>query len=613
METSASPAAPSRSSRATLPIVLGVLAAATAIPAWLSPALVGSNAATTSQVAAAGVLGRAGVNPEQIAGLRVISWDDALSAARLFEVKKDGDRWVIPSNFSYPADGNTRVTRTAAGILGVTRGRLVTSKPEEHATLGVVDPLEHDATVKSGFGRRVTLTDSGGSTALDVVVGNRVEGASGLVHVREVGKAEVYTAKIDGDLSTKFTDYVELDPFKINRDSVRGVAVVEYQLDIDKRSINTGPVTRFARSGNEGEWQSQQAAADKRPAKGQIDDILSALSGLRLQGVRPFNPNRLQKGGFYLANEPQAFQIPNALTVQVQGKPCALFGTEGRLDVTSKDGLRYSFMFGKVALGDDQDKDEDAKAPEKKDNQPAEGANRYLAVFVTYDAALDEDAKTEAPAADKSKKKLTGKDRAAKAQERFQRFFYVISNADFKRLRPELAKLWEDKPKEPMAGTTGKTVKQWLADNGKLPGISTTPSGLQYQSLAAGPADGPQPTTADKVAVAYKGTLVDGSEFDASQNAEFPVTGVIKGWTEALQLMRPGDQWKLFVPPELGYGEGGSPPKIGPNQILVFEVTLKSIAGKPAAPAAAPKVESKPAEPEPKAEAKPVEPAPAKP
>lgn len=605
-------AAPARTSRATLPIVLGVIAAATAIPAWVTPAL--SSGATTVAETPAGTLGRTGVGPEQVIGLRVVSWDDTLSAARLFEVKKDGDRWIIPSHNAYPADGNTRVTRTAAGILGVAKGRLVTAKPEEHAALGVVDPLEHDASAKSGFGRRVTLTDSSGATALDLVIGNRVEGANGLLYVREAGKAEVFTAKVEGDLSTKFTDYVELDPFKISRDGVRGVALVDYQVDPDKGTITPGAVTRLNRTGSAGEWQSQQVPEGKRPAKAPVDDVLSALGGLRLQGVRPFDLRWLQSRGFYLANDPQLFQQPNALTVQIQGKPFALFGTEGRLDVTSKDGLRYSFMFGKIALSDDQDKDAELKPGDKKDDKPADGANRYLAVFVTYDAALDEDAKAEAEKKDdakkddtKPKKKLTGKERAQKAQDRFQRFFYVISDADFKKLRPDVTKFWEDKPKEPMAGTTGKTVKQWLADNAKIPGITTTASGLQYQVLASGPEGGPKPTTADQVKVAYKGTLIDGTEFDANADMQFGVTGVIKGWTEALQLMKPGDQYKLFVPPELGYGEAGSPPKIGANAILVFEVTLKEVVGKPSVPAKAEaQPESKPdAKPEAKPESKP--------
>lgn len=603
-------ASSTRAGRTTMPVVLGLLAIATAIPAWVVPAMsAGQTTAAASKEG--GSLGRAGVGPESIIGMRVVSWDDTLSASRLFEVKRDGDRWTIPSNHGYPADGNTRVTRTAAGILGAALGRQVTDKPAEHASLGVVDPLEPESGAKTGFGKRVTLTDSTGATALDVIIGNRAEGGSGVNYVREAGKNEVYTAKVESDISTRFVDYVEQDPFKLARDSVRGLAVAQYSLDPDKGQMQAGPYTKVTRPAGDKDWESAQVPADKRIAKSKVDEVLSELTAVRLQGVRPFNLRWLQTHGFYVMNDPQSFKIPNALTVNIQDKPYALFGTEGRLDVTTNDGLRYSFMFGKVALNDDEDKEDaeekkDDKA-EKKEAKPGEATNRYVAVFVTYDASLDEVAKAEAAQAEADKdkadkdkapksKKLSGKDRAQKAQERFQRFFYVISDASFKKLHPDVATWWEEKPKEPMAGSTGKTVKQWLEDNGKLPGITTTASGLQYQVLESGAEGGPKPTTADQVKVAYKGTLIDGTEFDANEDMQFGVTGVIKGWTEALQLMKPGDKLKLFVPPELGYGEAGSPPKIGPSQILIFEVTLKEVVGKAAAPQPAPAAEAKPAE-----------------
>jgi FKBP-type peptidyl-prolyl cis-trans isomerase len=586
MDQTAINACKSQAGRTTLPVVLGLLAIATAIPAWVLPAIATPVAASSSTEGK--VLGRAGVGAESITGMRVVSWDDALSASRVFEVKRDGERWIIQSNYGYPADGNTRVTRTATGILGVTLGRQVTDKIAEHAALGVVDPLEPEAGAKTGYGKRVTMTDSTGATALDVIIGNRADNSGGVNYVREVGKNEVYTAKVDNDISTKFVDYVETDPFKIQKDSVRGIAVVAYTLDPDKGLIQPGPYTKATRAGTDKTWESIQTPEDKRIATTKVDEVLSELAAVRLQGVRPFNLRWLQTHGFYLANDPQSFKLPNALTVQLQDKPYALFGTEGRLDVTTNDGLRYSFMFGKVALSDDEDKEEQAdKKDEKKDGKPADSSNRYVAVFVTYDASLDEVAKTEAaakPDAPKAKK-ISGKERADKAQARFQRFFYVISDANFKKLHPDVSTWWDDKPKEPMAGNSGKTVKQWLEDNAKLPGISTTPSGLQFQILESGPADGPKPTTADQVKVAYKGTLIDGTQFDANEDMQFGVTGVIKGWTEALQLMKPGDKLKLFVPPELGYGETGSPPKIGPSQILIFEVTLKEVVGKTAAPA----------------------------
>lgn len=613
MDQTAVPAAPGN--RATLPVVLGLLAIATAIPAWVMPAL--EKPATAGQQTEAGPLGRADVPAESITRLRVANWDEALSGARVFEVRKEGTRWLIASNHGYPADGNTRVTRTAAGILGVPRGRLVSDKVADHADLGVVDPMS-PGEAKNGHGKRVTLTDSTGADILDVIIGKRVDGGDGVCYVRDAGRNEVYTAKVDSDLSTRFTDYVEPDPFKIQRDDVRGVAVVDYAIDPDKGTITPGPLTKVARAGKDANWDSPQVPEGKRVAKTKVDDLLSELSYMRLQGIRPFHLRWLQTRGFYVGDQPQFFQLPNALTVQLQGKPYALFGTAGRTDVTTSDGLRYSFMFGKVALGDDEDKDEEAKAadkPEDKKDETAPGANRYVAVFVTYDAALDETAKAEAEKKDGEKdtapkaKKPSGRERAQKAQERFQQFFYVISDSSFKKLRPDVTTWWEEKPAEPMAGSTGKTVTQWLADNAKLPGIATTASGLQYLVLSSGPADGQPPASTDSVRVAYRGTLVDGTQFDANEDMTFAVTGVIKGWTEALQLMKPGDKWKLFIPPELAYGEAGSPPKIGPNQPLIFEVTLKEVVGRPApaptAPPAPPEAKPESPAPPPAPEAKP--------
>ena len=122
----------------------------------------------------------------------------------------------------------------------------------------------------------------------------------------------------------------------------------------------------------------------------------------------------------------------------------------------------------------------------------------------------------------------------------------------------------------------------FLAANKSQEGIVTLPSGLEYKILTQG--TGPKPTATDTVVCNYRGTLINGTEFDSSykrgQPATFPVTGVIKGWTEALQLMPVGSKWQLFLPAELAYGERGPSPEIGPNSTLVFEVELLSIQAK---------------------------------
>ncbi len=127
-----------------------------------------------------------------------------------------------------------------------------------------------------------------------------------------------------------------------------------------------------------------------------------------------------------------------------------------------------------------------------------------------------------------------------------------------------------------------KEGESFLAANKGKDGVVTLPSGLQYKILKEGA--GPKPTAADSVVCNYRGTLINGTEFDSSykrgQPATFPVTGVIKGWTEALQLMPVGSKWQLFIPSDLAYGERGPAPEIGSNATLIFEVELLSIEDK---------------------------------
>ena len=140
--------------------------------------------------------------------------------------------------------------------------------------------------------------------------------------------------------------------------------------------------------------------------------------------------------------------------------------------------------------------------------------------------------------------------------------------------------------KQAELGTKNKAEGEaFLAKNKSAAGVTTLPDGLQYSVITAGA--GPLPSATDSVSVNYRGTLIDGTEFDSSykrgQPAQFPVGGVIHGWTEALQKMPVGSKWKLFIPAELAYGESGRP-GIPPNSTLIFEVELLSIQAPPPPP-----------------------------
>src|SRR5216117_3147049 len=134
--------------------------------------------------------------------------------------------------------------------------------------------------------------------------------------------------------------------------------------------------------------------------------------------------------------------------------------------------------------------------------------------------------------------------------------------------------------KQKQAGEKNKTEgAKFLEENKKKPGVKTTASGLEYKVEKEG--TGAQPKATDMVTVNYRGTLIDGTEFDSSykrgQPATFPVNVVIKGWTEALQLMKQGSKYQLFIPSNLAYGERAMGPDIGPNSTLIFEVELQEV------------------------------------
>lgn len=160
---------------------------------------------------------------------------------------------------------------------------------------------------------------------------------------------------------------------------------------------------------------------------------------------------------------------------------------------------------------------------------------------------------------------------------------YLITTGDVQNLMTALQQNLMNKQNEKMKVEGDKHKKEgeaFLAENSKKEGVKTLPSGLQYKVLQSG--NGPSPKATDQVKTHYRGTLLDGTEFDSSikrgEPAVFGVNQVIKGWTEALQLMKVGDKWQLFIPSDLAYGpQGAGGGQIPPNAALIFEVELLGI------------------------------------
>ena len=157
-----------------------------------------------------------------------------------------------------------------------------------------------------------------------------------------------------------------------------------------------------------------------------------------------------------------------------------------------------------------------------------------------------------------------------------QRIDDSVIEAAFNQVREE-----QQRKQDALNDAAAKASENFLAENAKRDGVQVTESGLQYEVLTAAEGEGEKPAATDTVRVHYHGTLTDGTVFDSSvergEPAQFPVNGVIKGWIEALQLMQPGDKWKLTIPADLAYGARSPSPKIPANSALVFEVELLEI------------------------------------
>ncbi len=161
------------------------------------------------------------------------------------------------------------------------------------------------------------------------------------------------------------------------------------------------------------------------------------------------------------------------------------------------------------------------------------------------------------------------------------RMSYDEAKAEIQKFFTEL-QAKQDEAAKVMGEQNARAGEAFLTENGKRSEVKTTESGLQYEVLEEG--DGPRPEAGDQVVVHYTGKLIDGTVFDSSEErgepATFGVTQVIPGWVEALQLMKAGSKWRLFIPSQLAYGPQGAGGVIGPNQTLIFDVNLIKVVGK---------------------------------
>jgi len=430
-------------------------------------------------------------DPTTATGLAVVAWDEKEAKVVRFEVEQKQGRWVIPSHNDYPADGTERMGKAAASFIDVKKDRYYGDNAADHAAFGVLDP-EGAEGKDDEKGQRITIKDASGTVLVDIIVGKEIAERPGFHYVRLPagdGQKRVYGSELKLDISTKFEDWIEKDLLKLERDELVSMVYDPYTVDetegkiVDKNPIRAEAVDPTATSKRD--WKASEGTVvppGKELDSTKLRQMLTQMASLKIVGVRPRPEARnvieqqilaqdMSRKGFFIARTDSGQQ--------------QLVGNEGLLSAVSEDGVVFSLLFGEVTYEsgislsagmessssepteDEKGVMEEAVEPEPEgEGDTSKQASRFIFVDVVYDEGLDRtlsgnasseepadggDEPTEDEAKEDEKKKLKGMERATKLRERFDKWFFVISDSSYKQIHKTREELWKDAtvPKEP--------------------------------------------------------------------------------------------------------------------------------------------------------------------
>lgn len=370
------------------------------------------------------------VDPTLAKSLEVSVFDQEKVRPVEFRVEQqENGRWVIPSHHDYPSDAEEQLAKTASSIIGITRGAMVTRWEADHIRYGVVNPRQESLNVGDveGVGERITLRKDDGSVLADFIVGNEVDGEAGQFYVRHPEEDDVYMAKLDINLSTKFSDWIDTDLFAFNNGDILRLRINDYSFNELNGSLTKGDSMELARSKAWGEdWALDSLNEETEELeKTAISDTLSAIADLEVLGVRPKQKGltpELQLDRQAITSQQSVTRLQQDLLergflLQPGDEPesLKLIAREGELFAGTEDGLSYSMYFGRVFTGteeeleigfaessedkstgggDDEKQGETKKEGEEnsgtdsEDESPSGQPGRYLFVRVDFDKTL---------------------------------------------------------------------------------------------------------------------------------------------------------------------------------------------------------------------------------
>jgi hypothetical protein len=388
-------------------------------------------------------------DPAAASYLEVTEFNADKAEARKFAVNRDASgRWTIPSHGNYAADAKDRMGKAAALLIGLKRDQCVSDRKEDEVAFGVVDPLD-EGTETKGRGTRITLKDSGGNALADLILGKELPKKQGVRYIRVPGKKRVYAAKLDGEVSTKFADWIETDLLKATSWDISKVTFDNYSVDETSGSIVKGDKQVVSKD-DAGKWSVEGLdAATEEPNEEKLREVGDTLGQIKIVGVRK-KPEGLTGGleqvtGFNRQILAQSL-MSKGFFLDQKGK---LWSNEGDLLFETKKGIRYTLRFGELVPGDAdavsaESAEPDApKAPLKEGETAPTANNRYLMVVAEFAEDI-----LKKPAGTRLAKEQLDKRTEARTQiEAIQKAVEAFRAKNENKLPESLAKLTE-KPAE---------------------------------------------------------------------------------------------------------------------------------------------------------------------
>ncbi len=393
-------------------------------------------------------------DPNEAKTLEVIEYDSDTGSQKPFKVTFSKGLWTIPSHHNHPADAKDRLSKTAAGVIGIKKDDFRTDNTSDHEFCEVIDPLDDTVTSLKGRGQRITLKNENDKILADFIVGKKVENREGFRFVRVPDQKRVYAVRMNIDISTNFTDWIESDLLLVDKDKVNNIVIRDYSINEQTRRINERDVVVLDKK--DSDWTVNRILKDQEIDKSKVTELLTSLDELKIVGVRP-KPDGLS-AKLTKSNEGLSINQNDMMSLQGKGfyftRDGSLRSNEGELQAKTDDGVSYTLRFGEVVFGSGLS----VSAGTGQSEQKGTGENRYL--FITTDFNEKLFAEPGKPAdtgfMDKPDSLLTERDRenqklqethlewqkkiekgrgeSDKLNARFAKWYYVISSESFDKL-----------------------------------------------------------------------------------------------------------------------------------------------------------------------------------